>query len=542
MSQGSAETIVYYVVSPVHVRNAQLLARELTGWNLRLAYEQESPWLNPANMDPLPLETVALPPGVIPSSLWAGQVRGVVLSTAQPRPGPIQLVAAALERGLPTIGIEESNQIALNQGTVNNYVLPVDRVLVASAHEARGMAAGGFPASRFAATGWPFYSGRIGAVTPQQRHARKAALGLDPARPVAALTLTGLYDAGESPVVRRRQLSLAAQGLPPAYQLVIKPHPIEKRAVLQPFVDECAQRALVLEGMVRVEELLEASDVLLNRGVSQVCIEALHQEVPVVVLDTGIQTPFHGLAPGLVAAQPEELAVAVERLSREPEPMGLYAAFRQHHVPYTPAEARERTCQRIAQICRQGERDTSPGRQWFDLALCQAWKANRNREVAMAARPEVEASGCPGAALSRLIQYQASRSDLAELAHFLGDGFQGQVLRCLWIDQLVGQGSRPEPADLTWLADFPAPLDSVWFIPHARKWAFLLLRSREVSAATRLMEHVQRQYLHVPGVPELIGEVDLYTRGFWGRTRVVTRQQAVRLLNPTRQRLRRLFR
>lgn len=541
MSWKVLDTIVYYVVSPVHVRNVQLLAPELQDWNLRIAYEQENPWLNPGNMNSLPFETITLPPGEIPAALWAGTVRGVALSTAQPRPAPIHLVAAALERRLATIALEESNQIALNQGTVNNYVLPVDRVLVASEHEARGMAAGGFPQHRFEATGWPFYSGRVGAVSPQQRHARKVALGLDPERPVAALTLTGLYDAGESPAVRRRQLSLAAQGLPPAYQLVIKPHPIEKREVLQPFVDECAPRALVLEGMVKVEELLETSDVLLNRGVSQVCIEALFQQLPVVVLDTGIQTPFHSLAQDLVVEEPEELVGALERLAQEPEPMRLYAAFRQHHVPYPPQEARARTCRRIAQLCQDGEWDQAPGRQWFDLALCQAWKSGRDQAVQMATRPEVEASSCPGTVLSRLIQYQGSRADLEKLACYLGDGLQGQVLRCLWIDQLVRRSMRPEAADLVWMANFPPSLDAVWFIPHTRKWAFLLLRSGQRAHAEKLMERVRHQFIHVPGVPELVADVNTYASGFWGRARVALRYEAVRLLGPARQRVRRLL-
>jgi len=535
------DIILYYVVSPVHVRNAQLLAPHLPEWTLRLAYERESPWLNPANMDPLPFANLALPPEEIPSELWAGSVRGLVLSTAQPRPSPMQLVGAALERGIPVIAIEESNQIALNQGTVNNYVLPVDRVLVASEHEAQGMAAGGFPESRFEATGWPFYSGRVGGADPGKRRARKETLGLDPDRPVASLTLTGLYDAGESPAVRRRQLSLAAQGLPPEYQLVVKPHPIEKRAVLQPFVDECAPRARVLEGMVRVEELLEASEVLLNRGVSQVCIEALFQEVPVVVLDTGIHTPFHGVVPDLVAQNPEALAGAVARLSRTPDPMSLYRAFHQRHVPYPPAEARQRTCQRLAAICRDGEGDPAVGRRWFDLALCQAWKGSRAQAEVLAARPEVEAAGCPARALARLIRFQASRADTEELSGFLGSGFQGQVLRALWIAQLDRRKKRPEAADLTWLADFPAPLDAVWFIPDARTWAFRLLRAGATAQAKALRERLQDQYLHVPAVPELIADIEVFTSGLWGRVRTLLRHEARRLLGPARRQLRRRF-
>jgi hypothetical protein len=541
MSQSTQGTIVYYVVSPVHVRNAQLLAPVLQGWKLRLAYEQESPWLNPGNMYPLPFENVALPPDGIPAGLWAGAVCGVVMSTAQPRPLPMLLVAAALERGVPTIGIEESNQIALNQGKVNNYVLPVDHVLVASAHEAQGMAAGGFPVSRFEATGWPFYSGRIGAVAPQQRRARKEALGLDPDRPVASLTLTGLYDAGESPVVRHRQLSLAAQGLPPEYQFVVKPHPIEKRAVLQPFIDESAPRAVVVEGMVRAEELLEASDVLLNRGVSQVCIEALFLEIPVLVLDTGVQTPFHGLAAGLVVERPADLGRALEQLRREPEPMRLYDAFRQRHVPFAPLAARERTCERIAAICQGAERDPALGRQWFDLALCQAWKAERKLALQLVSKAEVAAAGCPGEALGRLIDGRASREDLEALSRYLGEGFQGQVLRALWIDQLERRGTRPEPADLAWLRGFPSPLDAVWFIPDARRWALLLLRSGQRAEAAELEEHLRGEFIHVPGVPELLADLSVFAGGGWGRARIALKDEARRRLVLLRHRLRRLL-
>jgi hypothetical protein len=532
-----AGIIVYYVVSPVHVRNAQLLAAELAPHAIRLAYDGESPWLNAEGMGELPFESVELTAAEFSQEVWSGDVCGVVLSTAQPRAIPMQLVAAAMARGLPTIALEESNQIALNKGTVNNYVLPVDFVLAASDAERQGMIAAGFPARRFEVSGWPFYSGRVGKISSGQQRDRKVQLGLDPDRPVASLTLTGLHDAGESPAVRRRQLALAAEGLPADYQLVVKPHPIEKREILQPFVDECATRAHIVEGMVRVEEILEASDVLLNRGVSQVCIEALFQGVPVIVIDTEIRTPFHGLAEGLVVEHPEELGQALMRLTQAEDPMALYADFRRHHVPFAPEQARKNVCRRIAAICAGGERDTCSGRQWFDLALCQAWKADRQVALEMIQRPAVEEAGCPREALAQLFNCRASQDDLDKLIDFLGTGFQAEVLRCLWIDQLACCKQKITENDLVWIGQFPPDLDAVWFIPNARKWIFMLLRYGLQGRAVQQIQRMEERHIHVPGVAELIAEVNDYSSGVGGRIRVALWQEIRKIAGPLKRRL-----
>jgi len=261
--------IVYYVVGPVHPRNLGLIAQEMLDWKFRVVYEQSVWWLSKERMAQVPLEKVALVDDRVPDTLWSGDVRAVIFSTVQARPTPINLLRATLERGIPMIAIEESNQIALNNGTINNYLLPVDRLLVASVSERTGMIEAGLPEQRVEVTGWPFYTGQVGKTLPNRARAKKEQFGLDKDRPVATLTLTALHDAGESPQVRRRQLTLAAQGLPPEYQLVVKPHPIEKRQVLMPFIRQYAPRAKVVEGSVPIDEVLEATDVLLNRGASQ---------------------------------------------------------------------------------------------------------------------------------------------------------------------------------------------------------------------------------------------------------------------------------
>jgi hypothetical protein len=533
--ENMVRTLIYYVISPVHVRNVQVLAPHLAQWTIRIAYEKDGPWLNSKNLGGFCQEAIAFGPGKIPEALWADNVEAVIFSTAQPRQAPLELLSAAIERGIPTIAIEESNQIALNQGRVNNYVLPVDRVLVASPHESRGMAGAGFPKERFVVTGWPFYAGPMGPTNDEGKLQAKKELGLDIDRPVAALTLTGLHDAGESSSVRKRQLRLAASGLPEEYQLAIKPHPIESLDTLMPFVTECAPNAVVIEGMVKVDKLLEAADVLLNRGVSQVCIEALFNYVPVIVLDTGITTPFHGVVDQVIAKSEADIKEILGRIERNKKWQDLYLPFYDEHIPYQPHEACLMTCKSIEEIAIGGECDLDQDLRWFDLALCFAWSGDRKNAAKIVERNCRTSSGIPHREFIELIELQASRDDLDILKKYLGEGLRSQFLRCLWIDQLDRRTMRPQNADWEWMADFPKQLDAVWFVPHFRCWVFLLLRFDHNNLVVALVERMVQGYIHVPGVEQLMSEVEDYLSGAVGRVRVILKDRVRKVLQPVGQ-------
>jgi hypothetical protein len=528
-----AKVLIWYLVSPVHVRNVQLLAPELDDWEIRLVCDADSPWLSDGNADGLPM--VSFAPNVFPAGFWQGDVGAVIFSAIQPRKGPIALVQAALEKGIPTVAIEESNQIALNQGSINNYVLPVDRVLTASEHERRGMIAAGFPEERFEAVGWPFYGGRTCKVDQGQKQERKMALGLDPNRPVAALTLTGLHDAGESPEVRKRQLSLSSQGLPDEYQLVIKPHPIEKLETLMPFVEECAPRATVVEGRIRIEELLEASDVLLNRGASQVCFEALFQEIPVVVLDTGIRTPLH-IVEERVVTDAEALGRIIRELENDGNWLEVYEPFFKEHVPHTPTQARSLVCARITEIAKLG-RQVDGAEQFFALALYQAWAGECGVAERLLARPELRSALCPTGELRRLVALGAERNDLQVLKVYFGSGFHSHLLRSLWIDQLVLRGVDPLEGDCKWMDDFPPVLQPVWFMQRIRAWVFYLAKKGHRAQAREFVDRMHRDLVHVPGVERLKPDIDRYFGSIFGRVQVALKDRCIRWLGPLREKL-----
>jgi hypothetical protein len=516
--------LVYYLVGPVHPKHLAILARALPPWAFRAAQEPA-----PGAMDcrdPLEgaLERVILAGGRVPDAVWEGDVRALLFSAVQPRPVPIRLLAEARRRGIPAIAIEETNQLALTDGTNNNYLLPVDRIFAASGAERALMIEAGTAEDRIEVTGWPFFAGERVRPLPERQREMKGSLGLDPDRPVALLALTAIYDSREHPESRRRLLRLAAEGLPEAYQLVVKPHPVEPLEAVRPFVAAAAPRAAVVDGRVPIEAVLEVADVLLNCGTSQVCIEALWREIPLLVLETGIRTPFHACAPSVIVREPGEVEPLLRRFSGGGS-RGLYARFASAHMPCAPSEALQRVARRIEEIAARGAGAAAEGDAGrFDLTLYQAWRGDR-REALRDAR---ESAGPDGAAawrpLERLIRRSASRADLDTLRRACGSGFRSHILRCLWIEQLARRRDRPTGEDLAWMRDFPPLVNAAYFAESADRWMHALLEAGERRAAEELTERLERGFTHVPAMAEIAGRMRLYEAGWAGRWRYAVRR------------------
>jgi hypothetical protein len=527
-----AGIIVFYVVSPVHIRNVHLFAPQLGEWKLRIAYEAAAPWFTADEIRDWPFETIALRIGDVPDELWQGEVKAIVFASVQPRPVPVEMLIGAMQRGIPTIAIEESNQMALNQGRVNNYILPVDQVLTASMFERRAMIREGFPAHRLTASGWPFYEGRIGRVPDEEKWARKKALGLDPGRPTAALTLTAVHHADENAAVRRDLLTLAAEGLPDEYQLVVKPHPIESLDTVVPFIRECAPRALAIDGKLPSAELLEATDVLLNRGASQVCLEALLQEIPVIILDTGTNTLFHGLTEELIVKDPSGLRKALGIVKEDGNFPRVYGAFFSEHIHVSPEKARKAAIEKIISMIRGGACVDFRGEQWFDIALFQAWLGDLEDACENAGRIEAQDRDCPTDEFVRLAQCKASRGDLDGLKGYFGEGFRAHFLRCLWIRQLLICKDTPTVGDLEWMETFPPDIHTVWFVKTARDWIFHLANTGNREAAIKFADLVHRRHRQMSEVLELVNDVEGYLSGPIGRAKVLMKSGFINLLRP----------
>ena len=96
--------------------------------------------------------------------------------------------------------------------------------------------------------------------------------------------------------MRSQLLSLVCEGLPQDYQLLVKAHPSEDpQSTVLPFVRQYAPRAKVVDRYVPVQDVLGVSDILFNRGTSQVVFEALIRRLPAVIVPFGARTAFTGV-------------------------------------------------------------------------------------------------------------------------------------------------------------------------------------------------------------------------------------------------------
>jgi len=513
-----------------------LLADAMQGREFRMIYEANAPWMSKYGPDRLPADALSFDRDRVPKDLSPGGFEAVVFSTVQPRPAPLNLLHWALWNDLPAIAIQESNQLALSSGRFNNYLAPVDHVLVASASEQAHLAATGVDPERIEITGWPFYT-HSGPVPDETRRAAKMRLGLDPESLVAVLTLTAYRDSGESEGVRIEQLRMAREGLSTAYQLVIKPHPIESMTVLRRFVEDYARGATILDGTIPIDDLLNAADVLLNRGVSQVCFEALLKAIPVVVLDVGDHTPFHDSAPRVVASDSRAVSEIVRGIEKSANPMAPYRSVLDRHMPFTSIRAKEITCERISSIIETHSAHRR-NKQWLEFALTYAWQVDRH--VALSVLRGVDC-GALGHAMSKLMRRRATEQDLELLvAHWRGQ-YAEQMLLCLLCEQLRAGKRHVEQFHLDLMRRFISPVNLHLYCRHYELWGRVLLDGGHVDEYGRFREALESRRSEAYQVEQALDRLDGYNRG-WIR-RCLARANdgrgiAIRLLRRTRHVLR----
>ena len=518
---GPRKTILFYPVSPVHVRNMGMLAGHLQDWEVRVVYNPRLAWFTGDVMASHPYHWVPFGErGEVPDEVWEDDVRAVVMSTAQVSRPSFNLITGALRRGISTVAVEEVNQLALQDRVVNNYMLPVDHLLVASENERQAFIETGVPAGHVEVTGWPFYSGLTETAGEDRKTSLLRTFALDPDRPVATLTLSMFAPSDltgqEGPETRERLMSTVARGLPDEYQLLIKAHPAEDPATVVPFVEQYAPRARLLDRYTDINDVLDVSDVLFNQGISQVVIEALLRRLPVVVVPAGATTAFDGLLEDLVVREPADVARAISFIGNGGSPMDAYAPFSRAHMAIAPEDALELTARRIDEVARTGSlRD--PAGKLAELAMWQAALLDRDEvQDTLDLLAEHDVDPDLASTLTRLVSGDAERDDVAGLLDRTGPGLPGYAVRSLWIDALCRRRLPVQPQDLEWMSDYPPRMMGTLFLRHAFRWAGHLLRCGHRQRAEEYVAGLASRYSHLETVRRsmtdfrmLVGKTDL---------------------------------
>jgi hypothetical protein len=511
-------TVVYYPAGAVHMRNLDLLAGALPGCDFRVLYRTSLAWFDANKAADYGYPYVLDDDDGPPVDLLEG-AGALVLSIAAVEPMVCDLIEAAFERDVPVIAIEEVVQIALNQGAINHYLMPVDRLALASDYECDHMAKLGVAEHKMAVTGWPFYSGLNSAPSPNSRNAgsrnkAREMLGLAPDSRVAALCLSRLNEAEdlsalESPQARAEILDTVREGIPNSYELVVKLHPAENSQASRREIEARLPGATVVAGGVGIGDVLDAADVCLTRGNSQVALEALLRDMPVFAIPCGIPTLFDDDGEALIVRTGDELRSALTELDNGRRPDA--GPVTRRHLPISPDEALASTAT-IIQEAVSSEPPQRTDRDWLELALYRGFLGEPERALANIERRWPQDRPPVVSALARLLNGDASVGDIELLVADLNATYIRPVIIGLWIDQLDGRDTDPEQGDLDVIemaGHFPPQFNRHDFVGRAAKLGRVFLRAGQLDEAEAIVTDLAGQFDARQDVRSLAGKLDL---------------------------------
>ncbi len=484
MPDSAGGTILFNPVSVVHYRNVPRFAGGLPGWKVKKIVNPDMPWSSKMIDD----DDIRFERGILPRKALDG-VSAVVVFSSQPRVPSASLITGAAVRGIPVIAVEEVLQMMLEQGYVNEYFLPVDRLYAGSDYEKNGFTDFGIPGEAVESAGNVFGHVEPGEVPEEKKDAIRRRLGISPGRKVAVLSLAYQTPSGETLEVRRRLIETVSRGLPADYVLVVKPHPAEQDAGVCDFIKECAPSAAAADRFTPIGDILAIADVLLNRGNSQVVIDAFNRRVPVIVVPLGRRTFFHGLLDGVIADDEQGIKKAIELIGREG--FKLYGVVTSLYAGSSADDVLRNVCAGIAQAARSRQVFERTQR-LCDLAVYWAWMGYPS-QAARILRECGHISARP--ALSRLIASRATTADFETLRDtWASRRYRAWLLKSMRIKQAFDSGERLDDNQTGWLADYPPRMNREYFVDFACMLCWCLLGSGRTAECADIFDKIREEY------------------------------------------------
>ena len=512
--------IAYYPTGPVHMRNLALLARALPQFAFRVFYRTRHPWFAPDKLAQYPYERVCDLDDRVPDELFQGDVRALVLAIAAAERMIGDLIENALEHDIPIIAIEEVVQLALNDNRINHYVMPVDHLMAASEKEKERFIQSGVRPEKVHVTGWPFYSGLLEKPSDARKRELRANLALPQDKRIATLCLSKLRDVDdasplETPSVRQQILSVCARGLPADYHLAVKLHPVESLESGCQIIAPVLPNATIIRGDTPISNVLDASDVCLSRGNSQVVLESILRSIPALAIPAGIRTILDEI-PDAVARNAAQLRGALARLSSGTSLD--YAEVIRQHFPLQPEDALRKVADCIEDIAanRRTNRDF---RDWTNLALMRGFMNEPQAGIGLILNCLLiagQAAGPVVRALVSLLQRKAAASDIQALIADLGSAQRTPIIVAMYIRQLERSSSQPTAEDWSLIEEhFPCPPDmnAHYYIRYFVALCGLYLAAGRLNKAKRLLQWLKAEYGFNKSVRELAGR-DEFRAGY----------------------------
>lgn len=316
--------LLFYPTSPVHVRDMQKVLGKLSGWRCTAIVYQ-------------PLARVALG---IAAALSAQGIDSIEIDqetefekhlssdTAVLALGAVfesfalDLLAWAKSRRIPVIGIQEVAQLALNQFDINNYDAPFDRLFVASPDEHQRFLDLGYPSQMLSVSGLLAYD-RFGANYNIRGNELLLRIGISNGKKPIVYTTSplrgrlALHNKDDLHFRETVLTQIAVASRTTECKAVVKLHPNEDIETVQERIRKFIPDAIVLGRQVNMDELFPIIGVLVNRGNSQTCLEAVLRGIPTVVSACGLKTIFHEDGGAYIVDELSKLSDVIERAANE---------------------------------------------------------------------------------------------------------------------------------------------------------------------------------------------------------------------------------
>jgi len=487
--------LLFNPVSMVHYRNIRLFDGRIDGYRTRCVLNPKFPWFS--GRDKVDYETSYFANNRLRAEVF-DKVKAVVVFSAQARLASCYLVQEAALRSIPVIAIEEVYQMMLEQGYVNEYFLPADHLFVGSDYERRKFVDFGVPEEAVEATGCMF-------AYPQgspDKVALRAKFGLRKDSRVAVLSLAYQTPSGETLEIRRKLLEFVSVNLPERYELIVKPHPAEQDDDIAAFVKRFAPEAKIADKFTPIGDILSITDILLNRGTSQVVIDALRRKIQVIAVPMGREIFLRGMLDEIIADDANGMRNAF--CAVEQKGFDLYKPVFDRYLNISPEDALKRALSRIHEIA--DKKDTfQAGRRLAEIALFWAWmgyvpQAKRTLERV---KDTVGISNLPLDDINRLISCKAGWDEIKRLRLWAPAGYRRWLMQSLWIRSKYATASKLSGEDKEWFREFPPRMNREYFIPAVIMLCWCYLRSGMRAEFESLLVKVYEEYGHLRGIKSL---------------------------------------
>lgn len=490
MSVNRKQVVLFYPTGIVHFRNLEILKTHLREFEFRVIVE---PWVEKTAPEVLagiePGQRVMVGKEGVGNEMWQ-DVSLLFLSMAYPNLSRLGLVEAAVKRGIGVIGLEEVNQLALNEGIINHYFLPLDLLGVVSGVEKQRFLELGIKETGLMVTGWPFFNGEAWAQEESEGSIRDK-YEIVAGKKIALVILGSLKEDDivslETNVVRETILEIITQGLPVNYQVVIKPHPLEKQESLARIAERFVG-VKILGARERVEPVLLAADLVINRGNSQVILLAMQSGKPIIVVPVGLRTIFHGQLAGVIAGSSEEFSQVVSQY--EHGQRWDYQELLKLHFPLTQEQALEQVKQMFVRGVREKQCTGDDKRVYMSILYAFLGAL----EPAIRILDEVSV-GQPGLLLRKLYLGESAVEEFAQLLEWFPGLMVRWHLQALWVRRLSRscQGLNLGEA-VWWLDGFNGEVNPHYFIEELVQRVELEFRAGREEEAERLLARFSHEY------------------------------------------------